>query len=902
MSFASPQFFLLIPLLFLATWLLRRLELWRPLRIILILLLIFAICDPLIKLKRGGMDLWVLLDRSASAREMVDAGEREWKALLENSKPGSDYRVNFLDYAAEVIPTTHTENSIFSGNRSLTRTSLAIRDALARMDQTKHNRLLVFTDGYSTEPLTGITEKLLREGIPLDYRQLRPPEVVDYQVAELNFRTRVQPGEPFIVDAVISANATGTVPVTVSRAGKTLFTRNVEVENGRGRLRFSDRIVQPGAHQYVATIKPETDAHEGNNRQEKWVEVVSGPRIVLLTNYIDDPMAKVLRSQGFAVDMIEDTLLISPGILTGACAVVLNNVPSYELPNDFLTSLDFFVNEQGGGLLMAGGKNSFGSGGYYQSALDPLLPVTMELKSEHRKLSVAMGIVMDRSGSMGMTTPSGHSKMQLANEGAARAVELLGDMDAVTVFAVDSLAHDVTGLLNVGTSRGELLSRIRSIESMGGGIFVYTGMSAAWKELQKADVGQRHMILFSDAADSEEPGKYKELLNEMSADGATVSVIGLGNRSDPDAAFLEDISKRGGGRMFFTDVPGDIPNIFAQETVTVARSTFIDDIVGTQSTGRWYEFARTDLEWPGQIDGYNLSYIREGDEAAVVTTDTYSAPLVAFGRRGIGKTAAVSFPLGGDYSETIRTWELYGDFLQTLTRWLMGEDVPPGIGLRHNLTGTELTIDLLYNTEEWTSRFAEQPPELMLSRGNGRIESESVTWERLSPGHYSVKTSLKENEPVRGSVKIAGAAIPFGPVVAGAAAEWAFDEARLLELRETATTTGGSEILDLTGAWRKPPSPGYESVKAWFLIAALLLFLMEAFATRTGWRLPAYNPSRLKSPKPSKERAAQEEEKAPAEEKPEPALESPAPPSPKEEEKDNTASRRSRFNRAKKRL
>ena len=354
--------------------------------------------------------------------------------------------------------------------------------------------------------------------------------------------------------------------------------------------------------------------------------------------------------------------------------------------------------------------------------------------------------------------------------------------------------------------------------------------------------------------------------------------------------------------MFFTDVPGDIPNIFAQETVTVARSTFIDDPVGTQSTGRWYEFAQTDLEWPGQIDGYNLSYIREGDEAAVVTTDTYSAPLVAFGRRGIGKTAAVSFPLGGDYSETIRTWELYGDFLQTLTRWLMGEDVPPGIGLRHNLTGTELTIDLLYNTEEWTSRFAEEPPELMLSRGNGRIESEPVTWERLSPGHYSVKTSLKENEPVRGSVKIAGAAIPFGPVVAGAAAEWTFDEARLEELRETATTTGGGELLDLTDAWRKPPSPGYESVKAWFLIAALLPFLMEAFATRTGWRLPVYNPSKLNSPKPTKEEAAQEEAQAPAEEKPEPNPESVAPPPPKEEEIDDAASRRSRFNRAKKRL
>jgi hypothetical protein len=246
-------------------------------------LLVIAICDPLIKLKRGGMDLWVLLDRSASARDMVDAGEREWKSLLENSKPGSDYRAFFLDYAGEVIPTTETENSIYSGNRSLTRTSLAIRDALARMDLNKHNRILAFTDGYSTEPLTGITEKLLKEGIPLDYRELLSPEAVDYQVADLSLRNRVQPGEPFVVDVVLSSNAEGTVPVTLARAGKTLFTRDVEIKNGEGRIRFSDRITQPGAHRYLATINPESDAHSGNNRRERWIEITSGPRVVQLS-------------------------------------------------------------------------------------------------------------------------------------------------------------------------------------------------------------------------------------------------------------------------------------------------------------------------------------------------------------------------------------------------------------------------------------------------------------------------------------------------------------------------------------------------------------------------------------------------------------------------------------------
>ena len=903
MSFASPHFFLLLPLLFLAGLLVRRLQLFRPLRVLLLVLLVVAICDPMIKLKRGGMDLWVLLDRSDSAREMVDAGEKEWKSLLESSKPGSDYRAFFLDYADEVIPTAQTENSIFSGNRSLTRTSLAIRDAVARMDLNKHNRILAFTDGYSTEPLTGITEKLLKEGIPLDYRELISPDVLDYQVADLSLRNRVQPGEPFVVDVVLSSNAEGTVPVTLARAGKTLFTRDVDIKNGEGRIRFSDRITQPGAHRYIATINPESDAHSGNNRQERWIEIISGPRVVLLTPYTDDPVATVLRSQGFEVEVIEDSLSVTPGVLTGARAVVLNNVPSYELPSDFLSSLDFFVNDQGGGLLMVGGKNSFGSGGYHQSAIDPLLPVTMELKSEHRKLSVAMAIVMDRSGSMGMTTPSGNSKMQLANEGAGRAVELLGDMDAVTVFAVDSEAHRVTDLLNVGKNRGELISRIRRIGSGGGGIYVYTGMSAAWNELRKADVGQRHMILFSDAADSEEPGKYQDLLKKMAAEGATVSVIGLGNRSDPDATLLEDIAKRGSGRMFFTEIPSAIPNIFAQETVAVARSAFIDEPVGTQSSGRWYEFAQSDLEWPGQVDGYNLSYIRDGDEAAVVTTDPYKAPLIAFGRRGIGKTAAVSFPLGGDYSETIRTWELYGDFIQTLTRWLMGENVPSGVGLRYDLTGTELAIDLLYDAEEWTSRFAKSPPKLTLSHGSGQAQAEAVTWERLAPGHYSVRTTLNENVPVRGAVKIDGSAISFGPMVAGSSTEWNFDTKRLAELRETAATTGGGAILDLTDAWREPPSPGFESIKAWFLIAALLIFLAEAYATRTGWKLPIYNLSTVGASEKTKKEGTQSKDigltpKTPAIQ----ADQISSAPGIEEKKVDKSAVWRSRFQRAKKRV
>lgn len=901
MTFGSPQFFFLLPLLLLVGWIFRRLELWRPLRVLLLLLITVILCDPRVVLKTGGIDLWVLLDRSRSAQDLVDAGEQEWRTLLERSRPGENHQLHILDYADEVVPVGNAETAVYPGNRDRTRTGLALHETLSRMDPRRHNRVLVFTDGYSTEPLTGVAGKLIAQGAPLDYRLVRAPDETDFQVSEVRMPLRTQPGEPFVVDVTISGTADGVVPLEVRRGSGRLFQREVTVKDGIGRLRFSDRVTEAGAHRYEVSINPSVDAHAGNNRNERWIEITAGPRVLLVTRYEDDPVAAILRTQGFDVSVVDDSLSLTPGALTGAKAVILNNVPAFELPGDFLNALPFYVNEQGGGLLMAGGHRSFGSGGYYESAVDPLLPVSMELKSEHRKLGVAMAIVMDRSGSMAMTTSSGHTKMQLANEGAARAVELLGSMDAVTVFAVDSAAHQIAPLLNVGESRGELNARIRRIESMGGGIFVYTGMKAAWDELKKAPLGQRHIILFTDAADSEEPGDYQKLIEEMKANGTTVSVIGLGTRADPDASFIEDIAKRGDGRMFFTEIPGEIPNIFAQETVTVARSSFVEEVTGTRATGRWYELARRDVDWAAEIDGYNLSYLRDGDEAALISTDTYTAPLVAFGRRGIGRTAAVAFPLGGEFSERVRNWDKVGDFVQTLTRWLMGDELPPGIGIRHELTGSELSIDLLYDTDEWESRLAGSPPRVMMQRGFREGKSEELVWERLSPGHYQVTTTLNEGAPARGAVQVAGTAIPFGPVTVGSGSEWKFDRDRVTELRETARASGGSELLDLSKAWRKPPAPGHESIRHPLLVAALLLFLLEALVTRTGWRLPRVQFAGLAKTRAKKVKtplSATEAGTKPPVAPTEPATVAPidpAPPAPVE-------SRKSRFNRAKKGL
>jgi len=490
---------------------------------------------------------------------------------------------------------------------------------------------------------------------------------------------------------------------------------------------------------------------------------------------------------------------------------------------------------------MAGGKFSFGSGGYFESPIDPLLPVSMELREDHRTLSVAMAIVMDRSGSMSAGVSGGKSKMDLANEGAARSIELLGPHDAVAVFAVDTVAHPVVPLTPLASGAAPIIDKVRRVQSMGGGIYVYQGLRAAWDALKKAPQGQRHIILFSDAADSEEPGSYPELISAMVSQNTTISVIGLGTDADVDAPLLRDIALRGGGRIFFNADATTLPALFAQETVAVARSTFVDEPVGVEPTSGWLEVSSKLIENLPMVDGYNLSYLRDGASAAAYAIDDYEAPLIAFWNRGGGRVAAVSFPLGGEFSARVRRWSEFGDFTQTLARWLMGDDVPPGIGVQTRVRGQRVEVDLLFDAS-WESRFAADPPEILLARGSPRepAEPETLVWERLEPGRFRAARTLESGSFYRGAVAIGNVRLPFGPIAAPMGAEWSFDEERLQEVRALSRASGGVERTELATIWDDPMPGGELDLHPHVLAAFLIVFLFEALMTRIDWQLPSF--------------------------------------------------------------
>lgn len=895
MTFSSSEYFLLIPALVLAGWFWRGLRLHAPLRAVILVLAVLTLADPRIQRQQDTLDLYVLLDRSDSTEDLIDKNLPEWQRLLEKSKPSRGDTIHFINYAAEVAE-LGADGSSFTGSRKLTRSGLALSSVAAQVDEKRPSRVLLFTDGFATEPLQEAAAQLQQRHVPLDFRLIRDEKENDFRVSRLSLPERVQIGEPFLISVTVRGAKDGEVPLIIRRNGVTLTESKAVLVNGVAGVEFTDRIQKPGGYEYQAEIRPDNDAHPGNNKAARWIEIRGGPRLILASRYQNDPMAKALESMAFDVELVSDPSTLHSGLLSGARAVVVNNIPAHEMPLDFLKSLDFFVREQGGGFMMAGGKFAFGSGGYFQSAIDPLLPVSMELKSEHRKLAVALAIVLDRSGSMAVEIGGGKTKMDLANSGAADSISLLGPMDEVAVLAVDSEPTKVVPLTKVGKRREELAARVRKVQSSGGGIYTYTGLKAAWEEIRKSPAGTRHVILFADAQDAEEPDDYLRLLQTMTDQGCTVSVIGLGKDTDCDAAFLKDIAAKGKGRIFFSDQPMDIPKIFAQETVTIARSAFIKDPVGTKASGRWAEISPKPIDWPMQVDGYNLSYAREDATVSLISSDEYLAPLVAHARRGLGRSVAVSFPLGGEHSESVRQWTQYGDFLQTIGRFLMGSEVPPGIAVRHRLDGTRLTLDLLYDPETWSEKLSLIAPKIRMVDDANPTASE-IPWRRIAPGHFSVTRDLDEGSVVRGAIQVGEHALPFGPISVGTSTEWSFEPERLAELRATSNLTGGRELLDLSKAWLRPPHVAETPLRLPLAVALIVLVLLEALVTRTDWKLPQFamprvpkSPARAKVSKPRKIETTPVIEKNPA------PTEDPPPSEP-----DQPSERQSRFQRAKNR-
>ncbi|MDE6919489.1 MAG: hypothetical protein K2P89_06275, partial [Lachnospiraceae bacterium] len=97
-----------------------------------------------------------------------------------------------------------------------------------------------------------------------------------------------------------------------------------------------------------------------------------------------------------------------------------------------MDNLETYVKDYGCGFICCGGEDSFALGGYRDTVLETVLPVDMQLRGVNEMPTMAMVMVIDRSGSM--TSREGNhgiSNLDIAVRAAEVAVDNLNDSDHV---------------------------------------------------------------------------------------------------------------------------------------------------------------------------------------------------------------------------------------------------------------------------------------------------------------------------------------------------------------------------------------------------------------------------------------------------------------------------------------
>lgn len=806
----------------------------NPIRMLILTALVLVLAKPHLLWTADSIELFLLIDRSLSV-EHANSRISEIEYTIEATRPSSS-SLHTIYFAQDIVDKSDQGASATLEHRGSSRLGQALLYAFQQAQHVNNSRIAIVTDGYSTDSLENLSNHLYNSKTPLDFRLIPDPLGTDYSVTEVQVPRQVNEQERFLMHARIKGSKDRQVKVEVLQDGASLGTVPVEIVNGSGLLRVALHAGVAGAHNYEVRLSGIEDSISGNNARKTWLRVVGPERILLLSSSgAQDPLLALLEEAGFEVQVPMDPSQVDAQSLLNTRAVILNNISVFNFDRDFLKSLGFYVEHQGGGLLLIGGNNSFAAGGYSHSPIDRLFPVSFESPEEYRAFDVALGIVMDISGSMSAIAPGSEvPKIKLANEGASRAVHYLKDRDLVTVLAVDSEAQEIVPLIQVGPSKQTLTDSIQRIRPGGGGIYVFTGLEAVWEQLKGVDDRNKHVILFSDAADSEEPGSYQELVQTMRQNNTTVSVIGLGSKSDRDAALLEDIATIGGGKMLYCEDPSTLPDIFAQDMAAFTQKSYVEKPAPILPTASWHSITRTELSWPLHVDSYNISFLRKNARSALNLADQQSVPLVAFWEFGLGRSATIGFPLT---SPTIASWRQQELFVGTLLQWLARNEYPAGISIKAHQVGEQAEIELAYSPE-WYSRMAQNPLEaLLVSNLRGSFKPE---WNKIEPGKMSYTKVLAPDEIIQGAVKVGNTALPIPIVGNGNQSEWQFSSKARNQLRQLSNRTGGKELTNLGDAWDTTFSSQHIDLRFHLLWLVLAGLLVDAWLTQIG-RTPNWN-------------------------------------------------------------
>ena len=555
---------------------------------------------------------------------------------------------------------------------------------------------------------------------PVPLPAMTEPEV---QVAEVNVPAEVREGEPFFVHAVIQSNHDDEGLVEIFRGDHKVISEKQKLRAGANEFRFQQSIDRDRLAAYTVRISGlQQDTLLDNNSEAGLVYAAGKPRVLIIEsdpNLIRD-LAYALEDEGIQVDVrppqgMPDSL----ADLQNYECLLVSNVPATALTQQQMQIARTWVQDLGGGLIMLGGEQSFGLGGYYKSTLEEILPVRSDFEKEKEKPSLGMVLVIDKSGSMD------GDPIEMAKSAARSAVELLGRRDQIAVLAFDGDTYVISEMQSASNA-AKVSDEISRIEA-GGGTTMYPAMEMAFEILMTTSAKLKHVILLTDGVST--PGDFEGLASQMASAKITVSAVAAG--SGADAELLEQIARVGKGRYYYTDDPAQVPQIFAKETVTASKSAIDEQPFIPVVVRATHALAELDMESAPFLLGYVMTRPKPTSEFILATEK--GDPLLAWWRYGLGMSAAFTSDAKTRWAAEWMTWPGYGKFWTQVIRQVMRKSDARGVQVQTTRTGdrAEVVVDAVNDVGQFLNN-----AQVALTVIDPRLQRHPYQLPQSSPGRY----------------------------------------------------------------------------------------------------------------------------------------------------------------------
>jgi len=575
----------------------------------------------------------------------------------------------------------------------------AIQRAKAMFPYDSAKRIVLVTDGnQNLADARREARSAAASGVSIDVVPVVLSARNEVAVEKVDLPASARRGQPFELRVVLRNDAPEGSERTVAgklrivrKAGdneETIVVQDVEVPPGKRVFSISEEIFQPDFYTYEAHFTPNDPTDDGmtqNNEASAFTHVRGKGNVLLIENWDKqgefDFLVDRLRNEEIAVTVVpSDRLFNSLAELQRYDSVILANVSrSTGTSGDNITSfsdaqISMLVRntrEMGCGLVMMGGPDTFGAGGWTNTELEKAMPVDFEIKSA-KVTPVGALVLMMHAGEM---PKANYWQKRIA----AESIKMLGSRDYCGLVQWNGgdqwlWGQSKGGLIRVGPNRKMMLGQVDRM--MIGDMPAFDGAlkmaAAAFAGVKDAAV--KHMIIISDG-DPTPPtrGTIQALIQQ----GVKVSTVAVGSHGFLGSSELRKIATATGGKYYEVKNARALPKIYQKETRRIARPLVKEPkppvrpvIVSQHEIIDGLEGA-----FP-PIEGFMLTTVKQNPLVEVVlrspvpVDERYSAVLATW-TYGAGKAVALTTDAGNRWANQWTEWEGYDKLFSQMIRWSM---------------------------------------------------------------------------------------------------------------------------------------------------------------------------------------------------------------------------------------